>query len=182
MLRPSYRWIALLLAVVASSSCEAPADRSTGGVRVSFLQERVGEIVRDVERARETLREDVTAASSALEDSHWKLRRLDEYYLPLLSARQHVTSALGALDGPNGRAATAVDSAEAALLEIVRGHGRHLEKELGRPLAVLERARTALTADDVDEARRILRGLDAHLESIFYRGNLVLEGSELDPQ
>lgn len=179
----AYRWITLLLAGTAFASCDAPAERSTGNVRVSFLRERVEEIVRDVERARQALGEDVTATSSALEDSHRKLRRLNEYYLPLLTARQHVMGALDALEAGDGRADradSAVDSAEAALLEIVRGHGRHLEKEMGGPLAGLERARTALAADDAEEARRILRGLDAHLESIFYRGNLVLQDSELD--
>ncbi len=176
------RTFVLALVLTAVTACAAPADDTAADVPVTFLQERVREVLDDVERARSALPEDVPEASSGLEASHLKLRRLDEYYLPLLAAREQVATALGAMDAGDGSAGAAVDSAEAALLGIVRGHGRHLEKEMREPLARLEEVRAAQSADDVEEARRLLRSLRHHLESIFFRGDLVLEGSELDPR
>lgn len=179
------RTVVLALILAPVTACEAPADDTGADVPVAFLQERVREVLDDVERARSALPDDVPEASTRLEDSHLKLRRLDEYYLPLLAARAQVATALGAVDAGDagdGSAGAAVDSAEAALLGIMRGHGRHLEKEMREPLARLEEVRAALSADDVEEARRLLRSLRHHLESIFFRGDLVLEGSELDPQ
>lgn len=180
MLNRRLHSVVLALTVAAATACEAPADDSGADVPVSFLQERVREVLGDVERARSALPEEASEASSGLEASHLKLRRLDEYYLPLLAARERVAAALVAVDAGDGSAGAAVDSAEAALLGIVRGHGRHLEKEMREPLARLEEVRTALSADDVERARRLLRGLRRHLESIFFRGDLVLEDSELD--
>lgn len=181
MLRRRFGPLALALILGAPLSCEAPAGDATADVPVSFLQERLREALDDIERARATLSEDLAGASARLDDSRLKLRRLDEYYLPLLAARQQVGAALRAVDSENGPAGAAVDSAEAVLLDIVRGHGRHLEGEMREPLERLADARTALAAGDAAEARRVLRKLRAQLESIFFRGDLVLHGSELDP-
>lgn len=171
------RTVALALTAAAGVSCDAPADGTTADVPVSFLQERVQQALDEVERARAALPGDVPEAASRLEGSRLRLRRLNEYYLPLLAARRQVTIALDALDAGAG---AAVDSAEAVLLGIVRGHGRHLEKEMREPLARLEEVRVALAAGDVEEGRQLLRSLSRQLASMFYRGDLVLEGSELD--
>lgn len=175
--------IAVALTMTAVTSCEAPGPSGTSDMPVSsFLQERVREVLDDVERARATLPEDAPEAASALENSHQKLRRLSEYYLPLLAARQQVSTALAAVNAGNGSAGSVVDSAEAALLGIVRGHGQHLEGEMRGPLARIEDVRTALAAEDLEEASRLLEGLGHRLESLFFRGELVLRGSQLDPQ
>lgn len=64
--------------------------------------------------------------------------------------------------------------------EAAGGHATALSHLDPGQLARLEDVRTALAADDVEEARRVLRNLRHHLESIFFRGDLVLEGSQLD--
>lgn len=168
------------LAMLPLVSCDTTSRDTAADVPVSLLRERVRTALADVDRARAVLESDPDEAASRLTDARLTLRRLDEYYLPLLEAREQVSTALDALDSEQGAVASAVDSAEAALLGIVRGHGRHLEGEMRQPLQRLEDVRTALTASDTAEARRVLRKLGLQLESIFFRGELVLEGSELD--
>lgn len=183
-MRPRHlRTLALAVAVAGFTACEAPTDGgTTADVPVAFLQERVQEALDDVERARDALPEEAPEMASTLEASHLRLRRLNEYYLPLLAARHQTTLALDAADSGEGAAGAALDSAESVLLAIVRGHGRHLEGEMREPLGRLEDARTALAARDTAEARRILGSLVRRLESLFFRGELVLEGSDLDPR
>lgn len=170
----------LCLLGLAMVGCQLP-DRDRGSdLPVSFLQERIQAALADVESARAAVSADPAEASERLEASRLTLRRLDEYHLPLLVARQQVERARASLGGDEATARSAVDSAEAVLMEIVRTHGRHLEDELRGSLERLEDVRMALAADEVEEARQILEKLGHHLESIFYRGDLVLEGSELD--
>lgn len=172
----------VMLTVGALVSCEAPAGRTTPDVPVDFLQDRVQGVLDDIERVRTTLTEGDTEASSRMQEATLELRRLNEYYLPLLAARGQVSVALGGVDARDNSASAAVDSAEAVLLKIVQGHGRHLEMEMRGPLERLEDVRAALAADDVEEAREVLVNLGNQLESIFYRGEIVLEGSDLDPR
>lgn len=153
-----------------------------GGIPVSFLQDRIREVLLDLERAEAALPESAGEASAGLDDARLDLRRLDEYYLPLLAARRQVGRAARSADSDAGAARAAVDSAASALTGIVRAHGRHLEGEMRGPLQRLQDARTALEAGNASEARRILERLHEHLRSIFFRGDLVLEGSELDPR
>lgn len=171
-----------LLAALAAFACR-PTDRpGSSELPVAFLQDRVDEVVRDLDRGRDLLEEDPARAASSLASARLRARQLSEYYLPLLAARAQVERALAALAQEISTTRAAVDSAEARLMEIVGRHGRHLETEMREPLGWIEDVRTALAADDPAEARRTLRRLRDHLESIFFRGELVLEGSELDPE
>lgn len=180
MVHPRLHAAVVMLTVGALISCEAPAGGTTPDVPVDFLQDRVQEVLDDIERARTTLTKEDTEASSRLQEATLELRRLNEYYLPLLAAREQVSVALGAVDARDNSASAAVDSAEAVLLGIVRGHGRHLEMEMRGPLERLEDVRAALAADDGAEAREVLVSIGHQLESIFFRGEIVLEGSDLD--
>lgn len=161
--------------------CQQPSTGDPGSaVPVSFLQERVGRALDDLEGARAALPDDTDEVSERLADARLQLRRLDEYYLPLLAAREQVARARSSVASRSGDAGSAVDSAEAVLLGIVRGHGRHLQGEMREPLERLEDVRTALAAGNTGEARELLRRLGSHLESIFFRGEIVLRESELD--
>lgn len=172
----------LCLIVLSVAGCQ-PSDRDRGSdLPVSFLQERIEAALTDVEAARAAVPADPAEASDRLAASRLKLRQLDEYYLPLLAARQRVERALESLGTEDTATRSSVDSAEALLMGIVRAHGRHLEGELRGSLEQLESVRTALAADDVEYARQVLEELSAHLESIFYRGDLVLHGSELESE
>lgn len=167
---------------LAVISCRAPVTEDGGGVPVSFLQDRVRNVLVDLEQVEAALPVSDDEASARLQDARLGLRRLDEYYLPLLAARQQVGRGARSADSDAGAARAAVDSAASALTGIVRTHGRHLEGEMRGPLERLQDARTALEAGNASEARRILERLHEHLRSIFFRGDLVLEGSELDPR
>lgn len=163
-------------------SCRYSVPEDGGDIPVSFLQDRLREVVADLEQARGGLPESAAEASGRLEDARLELRRLDEYYLPLLAARQQVGRAARSVTSDEGTARSAVDSAETVLRGIVRAHGRHLEREMRGPLERLQDSRTALEAGDVGEARRILDSLHHQLRLMFFRGDLVLQGSELDPE
>lgn len=170
--------VPLLLAALA---CQPPDSEGPSELPVAFLQDRVGEIVTDLDRSRALLEEDPARAVSSLESARLRVRQLSEYYLPLLAARRELERALGTVEEGERATRGAVDSVETVLMDIVRGHGRHLETEMREPLGRIEDVRTALAAGDVAEARRTLRRLRDHLESIFFRGELLLRGSELDP-
>lgn len=181
MLRRAAQVSLLALVLATATSCDMAGDRAPSSeIPVAALQERVRQSLADLDRARAALPSDPEAAASHLERSSLELRRLDEYYLPLLAAREQVVAAVDALGRDAAGAGAAVDSAEALLLGIIRGHGRHLEREMRGPLERLEDARAALAAGDVEEARRVLADLRDHLSSIFHRGGLVLQGSELE--
>jgi hypothetical protein len=180
MLRREHLPALLCLFGLAMAGCQPTGGDRVGDLPVPFLQERVEEALADVEAARAAVPDDTAEASARLEASRLKLRLLDEYYLPLLAARQQVEKAAESLGADDTAVRSAVDSTEAILMEMVRTHGRHLEEEMRGSLARLEDVRTALAADDVAEARQILERLGHHLESIFFRGELVLQGSELE--
>lgn len=180
MPRRRHRAAVLCLFGLAVAGCQLPDRDPSSDLPVSFLQERISAALADVEAARSAVPDDTAEASARLEASRLTLRRLDEYYLPLLAARRQVERARASLGADEAATRSAVDSAEAVLLEIVGTHGRHLEREMRGSLERLEDVRTALAADEVAEARRILERLSHHLESIFFRGELVLQGSELD--
>lgn len=169
------------LVLVTVLACQQPPTRDPGStVPVAFLQQRVGRALEDLDGARASLYLDSTEVSERLAGAHLQLLRLDEYYLPLLAAREQVARARSTVASRSDDARSAVDSAEAVLLGIVRGHGRHLQGEMREPLERLEDVRTALAAGNTEEARELLRRLESHLESIFFRGELVLQESELD--
>lgn len=179
----SRRWLVLGLATATLllSSCDRPGSDGGGWIPVSRLQRQLAGALDRVDRARSALPNDTASAAAELDAVARELRRLREYYLPVIEARHQVHEAeLAATRAPQS-AEAAVDSAESVLLEIARTHGRHLERELRGPLERLGNARVALTAGEREEARRVLRNLGSHLESIFFRGGIVLEGSELDP-
>lgn len=168
-------------ALAALVGCQEPvADVAGEPVPVSFLQERLRRAIGHLDAARATRPGDSAGASARLADARLLLRRLDEYYLPLLAARDQVARALESADSGESAALPAVDSAEAVLLGIVRGHGPHLQDEMREPLERVEDIRTALAAGNAEETRQLLLRLHHHIESIFFRGELVLQESELD--
>ena len=171
----------LCLVTLPLVACDRAARDGPDEITVGHLQEKVREALGDVRRARSDLPEATDEAAASLAAAELRLRRLDEYYLPLVAARQQVAAALASAEDRPGAARSAVDSAEAVLMGIVRGHGPHLETEMREPLEWTADARAALEAGDAEEARAVLRRLEEHLSSIFFRGNLVLEDSELDP-
>lgn len=179
--RRTRRALAVTTGLLLLLSCRAPDGGRPSGLPAGFLGERMGEILQDVEEARATLDADPAASSDRLEDAALGLRRLREYYLPLLAAHDQLARARDVAAASPGRASSHLDSAEVLLGGIGRAHGPHLQNEMQEPVARIEAARSALGAGDVEEARETLARLVHHLESIFYRGDLVLEGSELDP-
>lgn len=181
MFRPRFRGVLLVPVVLAAVSCEPSVPEGSTEFPASALKERVREALDDVRRARSALPSDREEVDRRLSAAELELRSLDEFYLPLLAARYRVSAALASLGEGDGSPTPAVDSAESLLMGIVRGHGRHLEREMRGPLERLADVRAALSAGDTAEARRVLTELRDHLASAFFRGGLVLEGSELDP-
>ena len=175
------RCILAAVMLVVAVSCESSSPDASIEFPASALQEKVRETLDDVRQARSAMPSDREEADRRLAAAELELRSLDEFYLPLLAARYRVSAALASLGEGGGSPTSAVDSAESLLTGIVRGHGRHLEREMREPLERLSDVRTALSASDTAEARRVLADLRDHLASAFFRGGLALEGSELDP-
>lgn len=113
-------------------------------------------------------------------DATVRLQQLAGYYLPVLAAREQAGRAARVAASDPQAARAAMDSTETLLRGIGRAHGRHFEAEFRESLEWIADARTALDDDGREEARRVLGRLEQQLESIFFRGGIVLEGSELD--
>jgi len=162
-------------------ACQPAPATDAGEPPYSFLESRVEAALRHVEDARVALGSDRAAeATSPLEAASVGLRKVQGYYLPLLEARFHVGRAmeLSTTSPDDGRAA--IESARMTLDGVATSHGEHLAREMQEPLAKLDEARTRLESGEGEEARGILRRLYEQLEVLFFRGELVLEGSELD--
>lgn len=166
---------------VVVSACETQPVTSSADLPYSLLGDRVGVALGHVEDARTEL--DAARAPEAAErlaDASASLRQVLDYYLPLIEARARVRRAAElAVTTPTASRA-AIDTAHAVLDAVATGHGEHLALEMREPLARLEDARTALESERGEDARRILDRLGQQLEVLYFRGGLVLEGSELD--
>lgn len=162
-------------------ACEPDLAGGAGEPPYSFLEGRVEEALGHVEDARAALGSDrAPDAIAPLEDASVGLRKLLGYYLPLLDARLQVGRALDLSTTSRGAGRAAIDSARTTLEGIATSHGEHLTREMQEPLARLEEAWTTLESGQPEEARGILRRLFRQLEVLYFRGELVLEGSELD--
>lgn len=171
-----------VLAALLLAGCQGERRSARAEVPVSFLGGRAEATLASVEAARSAHREGDTArVTSELADASKELRRLVGYFLPLLEARDRVAGAAGAVASSDVETAVAaLDAAEAILLDVVRSHGPPLERKLRGPLERIEDARVAIEAGELGDARGVLDRLTQQLESLFYRGELVLEGSDPD--
>lgn len=167
------------LALPIVTSCEPADRREPGDLPYSFLSGKLGELGDDVDAARAELGADRSKALAHLDALSGRLRRLDEYYLPMLEARHQIARAAYHAASSPASARSALDSAAAVLNEIAGAHGPHLQAEMREPLELIGHARTALESGRVEDAQGSLDRLDRHLEAMFFRGDLVLEGSEL---
>lgn len=170
------------------SGCESEPPASPPQVPYTFLANRVEEALQDLEDARSTMGGDAAPdaaerlenASVRLENASLRLRRVLDYYIPLLEARFQVARALELVAASAESSRAAIDSAGAIFEGISTARGERLAREMREPLARLDEARTALGQGRIDEARRVLGRLGEQLELLYFRGELVLEGSELD--
>lgn len=168
----------LTLALVA---CEPDFATGAGEPPYSFLESRVEEALGHVEDARAALASDrAPDAIAPLEDASVGLRKLLGYYLPLLQTRLQVGRALELSTTSRSAGRAAMEAARTTLEGIATSHGEHLAREMQEPLARLEEAWTMLESGQPEEARGVLRRLFQQLEVLYFRGELVLEGSELD--
>lgn len=108
------------------------------------------------------------------------LRRLRDYYLPLVEVRSTVYDALrsyylGAREG----ALDDLRRAESALLAIGEAGGPQLSRELDRPLRSVVSALAAVRTRR-GEAGRLLEQLGPDIDLLLARGSLILRGTELD--
>lgn len=172
--------IALILAVLGCRSDFDPAT-GPGEMGYGFLQSHVEEALRHVEDARAAVGGARPAESEApLEEASVGLRKVLAYYLPLLEVRFRVARAMDIAATRPAAGSVAVDSARAIVETLASSHGEQLGREMQETLARFEEARTALDSDRPREARQILRRLDEQLELLYFRGEIVLEGSDLD--
>lgn len=179
--------LAFPLAAVLSG-CESEPPTTPPQVPYAFLASRVEASLEEVEAARSAMggegaREvtpEAPEVAERLARASAGLRRVLDYFIPVLEARFQVGRALELAVASPGASRTAIDSAGTIVGKISAGYGERLAREMREPLARLDEARTALEAGRTDEARRVLGRLGEQLELLYFRGELVLEGSELD--
>lgn len=173
--------IIVTCAAVLAAAC-GPADRGDPGTQpYGFLSARLEEAFRKIEEARRDPGAVDPDLAQRLQDASRSVRRVLEYYLPVLDARLQTDRAryLAVTDAAAAR--NAIDSARTILLVVAETHGRHLQEEMREPLERLESARTMLGSGETDDARELLGELSHRLELLFFRGEIVLSGSVLDP-
>jgi len=176
------RMIPHAAAIVAFAGCGgAEPTARPPEVPYAFLSARVEEALRDVEEARSTLVADSAPdAAGRLDRVAVTLGQVIDYYLPLLEARGQVSRARTLVAASPATSRAAIDSAATFITAISTGHAERVAAEMREPLARLDEARTALDARRIEEARRVLDRLDQQLELLYFRGEIVLEGSEVD--
>jgi hypothetical protein len=166
--------LAPLVGVVACQSIEAPAPAVVVDPEVPFLDSEVDRALTSLREAREAVPGEDAQARRHLDEAEAALLRLQTYYLPLLEARQRASNARQlAVHGDLHRAEEQLGLVETTLLDLARGGGGDLARQVAEPLDLVEEARLALTQASPDAPAR-LADLTERLELLLLKGDLVL--------
>jgi hypothetical protein len=134
-----------------------------------------------IAQARRALRGDLTTADAELERAATGLRRLRDYYLPLVDARKHAYGAhLVQHRGDPQRAARELATVEDILLATA-ARDEHVARSLRLPLATLIQARSEVASGAPAAADRIEQ-LGREINLLILKGDLALAGSHLEPR
>jgi hypothetical protein len=132
-------------------------------------------------QARRALHGDLTAAEVDLERAATALRRLRDFYLPLMDARDHAYgSHLVQLRGNPRRAARELGTVEEILLA-TSARDEQVARSLRLPLSTLIQARSEVASGAPAAAERIEQ-LGREINLLILKGDLALAGSHLEPR
>jgi hypothetical protein len=173
--------VSMMVACLAFSCSEPPTEKNAvqplEPLSLDFLRQETDDALKQLE-AIKSQKSVPAAVTSAVDQSEERLRRLNEYYVPMLEARQH---ALGAelywQAGETEKAAVELDGVEKTLVAVSQHFGEPVESSLRETVDAVTDARLALGPGAVDVAARMRRVTNLLGERLL-KGRVVLSGEE----
>lgn len=156
-----------------------PLPPPTTGTSYRPLTEETERALRAIAEARRSLREDPDAAEAHLQRTATSLRRMRDYYLPLVDARARAYDArFCQLRGDTRRAARELETVEEIFLA-ASARDEHVARCLRQPLVTLIQARSEVARGASAAADRIEQ-LGREVNLLILKGDLALAGSHLE--
>jgi hypothetical protein len=139
-----------------------------------FLQNQVEEALQFVRGARADVLTKPERARQSLDGAVRALRRMSDYYLPLLEARERAYNAHRFLYyGEIRRATTEVEAVEGILDQVAKTGDQRLVASLKEPLDLVSEAKAAVLAAS-DEAPDLIKSLAIELNYMTLKGKLKI--------
>jgi len=138
------------------------------------LRTEVDDALRLAREARHDVRSDPDQAAERLDDALRALQRLDEYYLPLVEARERTYNAHRFLYfGEKHRARDEIETVETILDGVAATGGGELQPALKEPLDLVSEAKAAVMATS-ENAPDLVKSLAIKLNFMALKGRLEL--------